>query len=465
MRAGETAAIPFPFKTLAQKWEITTPLPRRALLLVVALLGASDTPDHAIRRGSEAYASELDKQLDNNWSFLLDDITRGDIASLNETIKKIRDAVTAKVKKAIEDDLSGPEVLVDQDEFKGVDYYFSQISEQSVRTPLSLSFSSEERVKTDPNYVGGTKWAPWASVAGGQAAPGSPITVVQWGRGQWPLAVFVTGTDGGIYTTAGNPQTGFPGGWASVAGGQAAPGSPVTVVPWGQWPFAVFVTGTDGGIYTTAGNPQDGFPGGWASVAGGQAAPGSPVTVVPWGQWPFAVFVTGTDGGIYTTAGNPQDGFPGGWASVAGGAAAPGSPVTVVPWGQWPLAVFVTGTDSGIYTTAGNPQDGFPGGWAPVGGQAALGSPITAVPWGQKFALFVTGLDGVIYTTGGDPQTGFGSWESVPGIKARPGSPVTAVAFGDGLALFVTDVDGGIYTTSSRFPDYTIDGMFEVGVT
>ncbi|WP_038976480.1 hypothetical protein, partial [Bradyrhizobium japonicum] len=113
----------------------------------------------------------------------------------------------------------------------------------------------------------------------------------------------------------------------------------------------------------------------------------------------------------------------------------------------------------------GNPQDGFPGGWAPVGGQAPLGSPITVVPWGQKFALFVTGLDGVIYTTGGDPQTGFGSWEPVPGIKAKPGSPVTAVAFEDGLALFVTDVDGGIYATSSRFPDYTIDGMFDVTVT
>jgi hypothetical protein len=314
MRAGETAAIPFPFKTLTQRWEITTPLPRRALLLVVALFGAADTPERAIRRGSEAYASELDTQLTHNWAFLLDAITRGDIVSLNEIIKKIKDAVTARVKKAISDDLSGPEILADQDEPKGVDYYFSQISETPVRTPLSLSFSSDERVKIDPNYVGGTKWVPWASVAGGLAAPGSPVTVV----------------------------------------------------PWGQWPFAVFVTGTDGGIYTTAGNPQTGFPGGWASVAGGQAAPGSPITVVP---------------------------------------------------------------------------------------------------RGQKFALFVTGLDGVIYTTGGDPQTGFGSWASVPGIKAKPGSPVTAVAFGDGLALFVTDVDGGIYATSSRFPDYTIDGMFDVRVT
>jgi hypothetical protein len=34
----------------------------------------------------------------------------------------------------------------------------------------------------------------------------------------------------------------------------------------------------------------------WSSVSDGQAAPGSPVTVVPWGEWPFAVFVTGADG-------------------------------------------------------------------------------------------------------------------------------------------------------------------------
>jgi hypothetical protein len=196
MRAGDTAEIPFPFKTLTQKWEITTPLPRRALMLVVALFGARDTPEHAIRRGSEAYASELDTQVTLNLTFLLDAITRGDIASLNEIIKKIRDAVTAKVKKAIYDDLSGPEKLVDQDEPKGVDYYFSQISEQPIHTPLSLSFSSDERVKIDPNYVGRTKWAPWVSVAGGAAAPGSPVTVVPWG--QWHFAVFVTGTEGGI---------------------------------------------------------------------------------------------------------------------------------------------------------------------------------------------------------------------------------------------------------------------------
>jgi hypothetical protein len=153
-----------------------------------------------------------------------------------------------------------------------------------------------------------------------------------------------------------------------VAGGRLLPGSPVTVVPWGEWPFAVFVAGLDGGIYTTAGGYQQGFPGGWAALPERQVLPGSPVTVVSYGDWPFEVFVTGLDGVIYTTAGGMQQGFPGGWASVPGITAPPGSPVTVslAPFAPGDLQLFVTGLDGVIYTTTGNPQRGFPGGWTPA---------------------------------------------------------------------------------------------------
>ena len=243
----------------------------------------------------------------------------------------------------------------------------------------------------------------------------------------------------------------------SGCGGWAQPGSLVTAVPWGDWPFALFVTGTDGGIYTTAGNPQDGFPGGWAQVAGGSAQPGSPVTAVPWGDWPFALFVTGTDGGIYTTVGNPQDGFPGGWGRVGGGLAKLGSLVTAVPKGVKDQYVFVTGLDGRIFVTEGNPQDGFGEPWKPLDGiKAPLGSPITATRGGEGIILFVTDINGGVYTisgdisTDGDDVTTWQDWSPVvqPQGTAAPGAPVTVV----GDLLFVTAPNGEVLFTTPADP-------------
>jgi hypothetical protein len=363
MRPGETAAIPFPFTTLPLGFE--SPADMRALVLVVALFGKDATPEHAIRRGSAAFASALDSQISDKWFELLGAIRGRDNVRLGEIIKAIKENVGTLVTSAISDDLSALEKLdPNQDQLKGVDYYFTDIAEP-VSTTLSLSFSLDERVKIDPNYVGGTKWVPWSTVSEGSTTPG---------------------------------------GW-------------VTAAPWGQR-FALFLADPNGGIYGTGGDPQGGF-GPWGLVPGrnpGWTTPGGPVTAVPWGQR-FALFVAGTDGRIYTTGGDPQADF-GDWAWV---------PVR-------------------------NP------GWTTPGGL------VTAVPWGQRFALFVAGTDGRIYTTGGDPQADFGDWVPIPGLSARPGSPVAAVPYGQGFALFVADLNGGIYATSSRFPDYTIDGVFDLRV-
>jgi hypothetical protein len=295
-------------------------------------------------------------------------------------------------------------------------------------------------------------------VAGGQAPPGSTVTVVPWG--EWPFAVFVTGLDGVIYTTAGGYQQGFPGGWAAIPipNTEALPGSPVTVIQYGDWPFEVFVTGLDGVIYTTVGNPQTGFPG-WATVAEGRAPPGSPVTVspwgVPWGEFPFAVFVTGLDGVIYGTAGGFQQGFPGGWGSVPGITAPPGSPVTVSgalvqppPDQPRDLQLFVTGLDGVIYTTIGNPQTGFPGGWTPAvpGITAPPGSPVTGGASEPIPLLYVTDVNGGVYTTLGSAP----NWSSVgqPQGTAAPGSPVND----GGVALFVTSPQGEVLFTRANWP-------------
>jgi len=110
--------------------------------------------------------------------------------------------------------------------------------------------------------------------------------------------------------------------------------------------------------------------------------------------------------------------------------------------------------------------------WSSVSqGSTTPGAPVTAVPWGQQIALFLVDPNGGIYTTGGDPQAGYRPWAYVPGISARPGSSIAAVPYRvpitsswEGFALFIADPSGEVQTTSSRFPDYEIDGTFEVQV-
>jgi len=97
---------------------------------------------------------------------------------------------------------------------------------------------------------------------------------------------------------------------ARVCGPARAEGEVTMTVPWGNR-FALFIADRNGGIYTTAGDPQAGF-GPWASVSEGNSTPGAPVTAVRWGNH-FAVYVADRNGGIYTTAGDPQAGF-GPWA-------------------------------------------------------------------------------------------------------------------------------------------------------
>jgi len=91
-------------------------------------------------------------------------------------------------------------------------------------------------------------WAPWFNVAGGTAALGSPISAVA--RNPNHLDLFVTGTDGHIYSTWWDAATGW-GEWFNVAGGTAALGSPISAVARNPNHLDLFVTGTDGRIYST----------------------------------------------------------------------------------------------------------------------------------------------------------------------------------------------------------------------
>ena len=300
-----------------------------------------------------------------------------------------------------------------------------------------------------------TGWGPWANVSQGQTTPGGSVTAVALEGQPGRVGLFLADAGGGVYTTAGSPDTGW-GPWASVSQGQTTPGATVTALPLGDQSgrVALFLADPAGGVYTTAGSPDGGW-GPWANVSDGQTTPGGSVTAVPLGGQPgrVAVFVADAGGGVYTTAGSPDSGF-GPWASVSQGHTAPGGSVTAVPLADHRVALFVADAGGGVYTTAGSPDSGF-GPWANVAeGQTTHGGLVAAVALGGqpgRVAVFVADTAGGVYTTAGSPDSGFGPWANVSEGHTTPGGSVTAVPLGDRpgrVALFLADTAGGVYATA-----------------
>ena len=97
-------------------------------------------------------------------------------------------------------------------------------------------------------------WHPFFRIDGGFAKGRSPITAVA--RNPDHLDLFVTGTDGGIYSIYWDDTSGWAGSWFRIKEGIAKPGSLVTAVARDPDHLDLFVTGTNGGIYSTYWGPD-----------------------------------------------------------------------------------------------------------------------------------------------------------------------------------------------------------------
>ena len=209
---------------------------------------------------------------------------------------------------------------------------------------------------------------------------------------------------------------GYFGAAPDMRGVAAALGSPITAVARTPNYLDLFVTGADGGIYSTWWD-GNGAWNNWFSVSGGAAALGSPITAVARTPNHLDLFVTGADGNIYSTWWDANGGW-GTWFNVAGGRAALGSRVEVASLNPNHLQLFVTGTDGNIYSTWWDANGGWAKWFSVSGGSAALGSPITAVVRNPNHLdLFVTGADGNIYSTWWDANGGWAKWVNISGEK------------------------------------------------
>jgi hypothetical protein len=98
MRAGDTAAIPFPLGTLGARLEQTSQT--KYVLLVVALLEQDETPETAMWAGCKAFSSELRSALVYHVPALITAVKQHDDAELQRMIDMIKERVTAATMSA-----------------------------------------------------------------------------------------------------------------------------------------------------------------------------------------------------------------------------------------------------------------------------------------------------------------------------------------------------------------------------
>ena len=199
-------------------------------------------------------------------------------------------------------------------------------------------------------------WKGWWRISDLEAKPGSSVSVTSRGA-DW-LDIFVVGNDGGIYTASWNPafEDGWHG-WWRIGDIAVDPGSPVSVVSRSANKLDVFVTGSDGGIYTAAWEPgfTDGWHG-WSRIGDLAADPESYIAAVSRGTDKLDIFVVGPDGKVQANGWEPK--FPcgwKGWQNVLDASFKPGSCLGAISRSSDWLDVFAASVDSNVYTAAWNP--------------------------------------------------------------------------------------------------------------
>jgi hypothetical protein len=293
-------------------------------------------------------------------------------------------------------------------------------------------------------YVPPGGWKPWFRITDGVAGMKASVTALKT-RDEW-IDLFITGSDGHIYSTFWNQQDGWKM-WSRIGDLKVPAGTPVTAhMKHAEW-IDLFVVGGDGGIYTTFWNPKGGWQK-WFRISDLQAPAGASVTALSKNPEWIDLFATGKDGNIYTTYWNPKDGWVKSFR-ISELQAPPGAPVTVLLTRPDWIDLFITGKDGAIYTTYWNPKDWWVKGFRISELQAPPGAPVTAVKTRNEWIdLFVTGNDGNIYSTFWNANDGWTKGFRASELQASPGSPVTALLrSSQWIDLFVTGKDGGIHTT------------------
>ncbi len=273
----------------------------------------------------------------------------------------------------------------------------------------------------EPGFTDG--WHGWHAIRDGRAAPGAVVSAAS--RSADKLDVFVTGTDGQVYTAAWEP--GFTDGWHGwwpIAGVSVPQGAPIQVAVSRLDTLSLFCTAIDGRVMTSSWSPVQATWAPWTQVLDGRAAPGAPVTAVSSAPGQIDLFVTGLDGRAYTARqpARRRGGAPwSGWVAIGDARLPQGAPINAVSRSRGKLDIFATDLMGRVISAAWSPEgaQGWKGWWQIAGGQALPGAAVAAVSRApDKLDIFVTGIDGIATTAAWEPSFGgaWHGWWKIPGF-------------------------------------------------
>jgi hypothetical protein len=239
------------------------------------------------------------------------------------------------------------------------------------------------------------------------------------------MDLFVSGLDGGVYSTFWSEQGGWSNRWFRLSDARfgdkftVPPGTAITSVSRVSDQIDLFTSGRDGGVYSTFWNAQGGWTGFWFRLGDDRfgdkftVPPGSAVTTVVRFADQMDLFVSGRDGGVYSTFWNAQSGWSNNWFRLGDDrfwdkfTVPPGSPVSAISRDSDKLDLFVSGKDGGVYTTFWTAQNGWLNQWFRLG-DSNFWDNFTVPPGSKVYAqtrdpniidLFVIGRDSGVYTT------------------------------------------------------------------
>ena len=279
------------------------------------------------------------------------------------------------------------------------------------RTPdnLDLFITGNNGVVFTSWWHPGADWSGlgnhWKNI-GGVFPPAAPVSAVA--RRPDNLDLFITGNNGVVFTSWWHPGADWSGigdHWTNI-GGVFPPGAPVSAVARAPDNLDLFITGSNGVVFTSFWNPRDGWSGlgnHWTNI-GGVFPAGAPVSAVARTPDNLDLFITGGNGVVYTSSWNPHDGWSGlgnRWTNI-GGVFPPGAPVSAVARTPDSLDLFVTGNNGVVFTSSWNPRAGWSGvgnHWTPIDGTFPNGAPLAGVARNPaKVDLFLCGKNGIVYT-------------------------------------------------------------------
>jgi hypothetical protein len=251
------------------------------------------------------------------------------------------------------------------------------------------------------------------------------------------LDLFVVGRDSAVYSTFWDGNGGWFNHWFRLGDANFLDGftvplqSLVSSLSRFQDHIDLFVSGFDGGVYSTFWDANGGWFNHWFRLIDPNFGdnftipPGAPVSSLSRFQDHIDLFVSGRDGGVYSTFWDANGGWFNHWFRLTDPnfgdnfTIPPGAPVSCLSRFRDHIDLFVSGRDGGVYSTFWDANGGWFNHWfrltdSNFGDNFTIppGAPVSCVSrYQDHIDLFVMGRDGAMYSTFWDANGGwFGHW-------------------------------------------------------